>query len=90
LLNDKTMIINGRKLEPVFYKTFPGLGISDESLKYYVVYKVMPINVQGSLNKEGLNLIFGIILGLKSSVPPFLTSSKQILILPIRLVNSTP
>ena len=33
--------IGDKKLEMVFYKVFPGLGISDESPKYYKVYKVM-------------------------------------------------
>jgi hypothetical protein len=35
------LIIGNKKLEMVFYKVFPGLGISDESPKYYKVYKVI-------------------------------------------------
>ncbi len=39
-LDDKTLTVNGKKLELVYYKIFPGLGISDNTPKYYKVYKV--------------------------------------------------
>jgi len=40
--DDKELTMGDKKLEMVFYKIFPGLGISDESTKYYKVYKVIP------------------------------------------------
>lgn len=38
--HDNELFIGSKKLEMVFYKIFPGLGISDESPKYYKVYKI--------------------------------------------------
>ena len=38
--DNKELTVDDKKLEMVFYKIFPGLGISDESPKYYKVYKV--------------------------------------------------
>lgn len=38
--DNRELSIDDKKLDMVFYKVFPGLGISDESLKYYKVYKV--------------------------------------------------
>jgi 4-amino-4-deoxy-L-arabinose transferase-like glycosyltransferase len=40
MLNDKSKTIDGKRLELVLYKIFPGLGISDDSPKYYKVYKI--------------------------------------------------
>ncbi len=40
--NDNSIRIDGKRLEFVLYKIFPGLGISDDSPKYYKVYKIEP------------------------------------------------
>ena len=38
--NNRKLTLEDKKLDEVFYKVFPGLGISDERPKYYKVYKV--------------------------------------------------
>lgn len=38
--NEKPITISGKRLELMYFKIFPGLGISDNTPKYYKVYKI--------------------------------------------------
>ncbi len=40
MLNNNSIRVNGKRLELILYKKFPGLGISDDTPKYYKVYKI--------------------------------------------------
>lgn len=40
VLSTKPITTEGKRLDMVLYKVFPGLGISDDTPKYYKVYKV--------------------------------------------------
>lgn len=40
VLDEKPVTIGGKRLELMYYKLFPGLGISDNTPKFYIVYKV--------------------------------------------------
>jgi hypothetical protein len=40
VLSNNPVMLEGKRLELVLYKIFPGLGISDNTPKYYKVYKI--------------------------------------------------